>query len=131
MIKMLDEIEVITLFVEDLTATKQFYQDVFGSTIVFEDNVSAVMTFKNLLINLLAQSEATKLVEPMALGTSASGVRMMFTIKVDDVDATCVELKQHKVPLLSEAKNQPWGRRTATFADPSGNIWEVAQLLHP
>ena len=81
------------------------------------------MKFKNIMINLLKNSEATELVRPMSPDTSsASGVKMMFTIKVENVDMTSRELKEHGVPLLSEPKNPPWGRRTATFADPSGNI---------
>jgi len=39
-------IYAITLFVEDLDATKQFYQTVFELPIVFEDGDSAVFKFK-------------------------------------------------------------------------------------
>ena len=47
------EISAITLFVEDLEATKQFYREVFGLPVAFEDDDSAVFKFKNTLINLL------------------------------------------------------------------------------
>jgi catechol 2,3-dioxygenase-like lactoylglutathione lyase family enzyme len=129
MINALNDIEVITLFVEDVTETKEFYRDVFGSIVVFEDSNSAVMQFKHILVNLLKQSEATTLVKPIAPGDRSSGVRMLFTIKVENVNTTCTELEQHNIPILSGPKDQPWGRRTATFADPSGNVWEIAQEL--
>jgi catechol 2,3-dioxygenase-like lactoylglutathione lyase family enzyme len=35
-------IETITLFVEDLERTKRSYQDVFGLSVIFEDENSAV-----------------------------------------------------------------------------------------
>jgi len=35
----------------------------------------------------------------------------------------------HGVTLLNGPVDRPWGRRTAAFADPSGNVWEVAQIL--
>lgn len=53
----------------------------------------------------------------------------MFTIKVKDVDAVYDELKLRGVGFLYDPKNQPWGRRTACFADPDGNCWEIAQEL--
>jgi len=39
-IKELNEIEVITLFVEDLPATKAFYTDVFGLEVIYQDDVA-------------------------------------------------------------------------------------------
>ena len=46
-------IGAITLFVEDLAAAKQFYQDVFGLPVTFEDDDSAVFAFGGTLVNLL------------------------------------------------------------------------------
>ena len=51
MIKALNEIEVITLFVEDLASTKAFYKKVFGHEVVYEDAVSSVMTLGSVMIN--------------------------------------------------------------------------------
>ena len=36
-------ISAMTLFTEDLVATKRLYQEVFGLPIVFEDDVSVVV----------------------------------------------------------------------------------------
>jgi uncharacterized glyoxalase superfamily protein PhnB len=33
------------------------------------------------------------------------------------------------VELLNGPLNRPWGVRTASFTDPGGHIWEVAQEL--
>jgi catechol 2,3-dioxygenase-like lactoylglutathione lyase family enzyme len=128
-IKALSEIEVVTLFVEDLRSAKAFYQDVFGLEIVFQDDVSAVVRLRNLMINLLQISEAHGLVEPAAVAGPKVGSRLLLTIKVDDVDAVCAELARHGVNLLNGPVDRPWGRRTAAFADPAGNVWEVAQEL--
>jgi lactoylglutathione lyase len=95
MIKALSEIEVITLFVEDLPAAKAFYQDVFGLDVVYQDEVSAVVKLGTLIINLLRAAEAGELVEPAAVARSGLGSRALFTIKVDDTNAVCAELKQH------------------------------------
>jgi catechol 2,3-dioxygenase-like lactoylglutathione lyase family enzyme len=120
-------ISAITLFVEDLAATKQFYQDVFGLPVHYEDDASAVFDFGNTLINLLKVEEAHGLIEPATVASPEAGSRLQFTITVDDVDATCAELAARGVELINGPMNRPWGIRTAAFADPAGHIWEIAK----
>lgn len=121
------EIWAITLFVEDLGTTKQFYQDVFGLPVVFEDDNSAVFKFGETLINLLAIVEAPELIGPATVAPRDAGARQQFTLRVDDVDATCAELQRRGVTLLNGPIDRPWGARTAAFQDPGGHIWEIAQ----
>ena len=119
----------ITLFVEDLGRSRTFYQNVFGLKIVYEDENSAVFDFENTLINLLRVSEARALIEPAAVAGRDAGSRYMLTIWVDDADATCAELDTRGVALLNGPVDREWGVRTAAFADPAGNVWEIAQRL--
>lgn len=120
-------ISAITLFVEDLAATKAFYEKVFGLPIHYEDGASAVFNFGNTLINLLKVSEAHELIAPAEVASSDSGSRLQFTITVDDVDAMCAELTARGVELLNGPMDRPWGIRTASFRDPAGHIWEIAK----
>jgi catechol 2,3-dioxygenase-like lactoylglutathione lyase family enzyme len=117
----------ITLFAEDLEQTREFYQNVFGLPIDYEDANSAVFKFGNTLINLLKISEAPGLIEPAKVANRESGARHVFTIQVEDVDALCAELGRRGVKLVNGPMDRPWGIRTASFMDPAGNIWEVAQ----
>jgi uncharacterized glyoxalase superfamily protein PhnB len=48
---------------------------------------------------------------------------------VDDVDGVCTELGARGVTLINGPIDQPWGKRTAVFADPDNNLWELAQDL--
>ena len=120
-------IYAITLFSEDLPASKQFYQKVFGLPVAFEDDNSAVFKFKDTLINLLKITEAGKLIEPAKVAGREAGSRFVFTISVDDVDAMCAELIARGVELLNGPMDRPWGIRTASFKDPAGYIWEIAK----
>jgi len=120
-------IGAITLFVEDLEAAKQFCREVFGLPVAFEDDDSAVFDFGNTLINLLKVAAARELIEPAAVARRDAGSRLQFTIQVDDVDATCAELETRGVELLNGPMDRPWGVRTASFCDPGGHIWEIAQ----
>jgi catechol 2,3-dioxygenase-like lactoylglutathione lyase family enzyme len=120
-------IGAITLFVEDLEAAKQFYAEVFGLPVFFEDDNSAVFKFGNTLVNLLKTTAARELIEPAAVASREAGARFQFTIEVDDVDAMCAALAKRGVPLLNGPMDRPWGIRTASFTDPAGHIWEIAQ----
>jgi catechol 2,3-dioxygenase-like lactoylglutathione lyase family enzyme len=119
-------IGAITLFVEDLEATKRFYGEVFGLPVLFEDDNSAVFKFENTLINLLKTTAAVELIEPATVASRDAGVRAQFTLGVDDVDAMCAELAGRGVQLLNGPIDRPWGIRTASFRDPGGHIWEIA-----
>ena len=119
-------IGAITLFVEDLDACRQFYREVFGLPVHFEDDASAVFRFGDTLVNLLKATAAGELVAPAQVAGPDVGARMQFTLEVDDVDATCGELRRRGVKLLNGPMNRPWGIRTASFRDPSGHIWEIA-----
>ena len=124
-------ISAVTLFVEDLDATKQFYGEVFGVPLTYADDASAVFDFGNTIINLLKTTEAVGLIEPAPVGSADAGARMQFTITVNDVDATCEDLRRRGVELLNGPMDRPWGIRTAAFRDPAGHVWEVAQQLKP
>ena len=122
-------IDAITLFVEDLERSKQFYQDVFGLPIHYEDANSAVFKFPNTLINLLKTNAAHDLIEPGVVAGPDAGSRFQLTIPVDDVDSACAELQARGVELLNGPMDRVWGVRTASFKDPGGHIWEYAQPL--
>ncbi|HWC71021.1 MAG TPA: VOC family protein [Actinomycetota bacterium] len=119
-------IAAVTLFTEDLEASKRFYQEVFDLPVEFEDDDSAVFRFGKTLVNLLAVREAHELIEPAVVGSRDSGVRFQFTLGVEDVDAMCAELQERGVELLNGPMDRPWGIRTASFRDPGGHIWEIA-----
>ena len=120
-------IGAITLFVEDLEAARQFYREVFGLPVHFEDANSAVFKFGDTLVNLLKVTEAPELIGPATVASPEGGSRFVFTLEVDDVDAKCAELTAHGVQLLNGPMDRPWGPRTASFRDPGGHIWEIAQ----
>jgi catechol 2,3-dioxygenase-like lactoylglutathione lyase family enzyme len=129
MIETMNRIEVISLFVEDLTAARRFYVDTLGLPVVFEDSASAVVKFENLMINLLQAAHAPELVELLRVAPPEAGSRFMLTILVEDVDAIFRQLSGRGVAFLNGPVDRAWGRRTAAFADPSGNVWEIAHKL--
>jgi catechol 2,3-dioxygenase-like lactoylglutathione lyase family enzyme len=124
-----NKISAITLFTEDLAASKAFYQNAFGLPVTYEDPNSAVFDFDGTYINLLKIPAAHELIAPAVVAGPSGGARTQFTLGVEDVDAACAELASRGVTLLNGPMNRPWGIRTASFADPSGHIWELAADL--
>ncbi|MEU9602504.1 VOC family protein [Streptomyces sp. NPDC048109] len=120
-------ISAITLFVEDLGATKRFYREVFGLPVHYENDNSAVFGFGNTIINLLKSTVAHELIDPATVAAPTVGSRLQLTLPVDDVDAMCKELVARGVTLLNGPMDRPWGIRTASFQDPGGHIWEIAK----
>ena len=121
------KLSAITLFTEDLVATKQFYAEVFGVPRLFEDDDSAAFNFGNTIVNLLRISAVPELIDPAHAGGPDDGPRFQLTVDVEDVDATCAELARRGVQLLNGPMDRPWGIRTATFRDPAGHVWEIAK----
>jgi catechol 2,3-dioxygenase-like lactoylglutathione lyase family enzyme len=70
-----------------------------------------------------------ELVEPLRVASPEAGPRFMLTILVEDVDAIFRQLSGRGVAFLNGPVDRAWGRRTAAFADPSGNLWEIAHKL--
>lgn len=122
-------ITAVTLFVEDLAATKEFYLRAFGLPVFYEDSASCVVKFGPTMINLLQASEAVELIAPATPGGADARPRVQFTLDVDDVDATAAELASRGVTLLNGPLDRGWGIRTAAFQDPAGNVWEIAAPL--
>jgi len=119
-------VNAVTLFTEDLDATKRFYQDVFDLPVHYEDANSAVFDFGNTIVNLLRTAAAHELINLAAAASQEAGARLQLTITVEDVDAICAELAARGVALLNGPMDRPWGIRTASFRDPGGHIWEIA-----
>jgi catechol 2,3-dioxygenase-like lactoylglutathione lyase family enzyme len=125
----LKRLDAITMFVEDLERAKLFYQRVFDGPLVFEDANSAVFRFENTIINLLRVPAAHDLIAPAVVASREAGSRIQLTIQVEDLDAVLAKLSALGIELLNGPMNRVWGVRTASFADPGGHIWEVAQPL--
>jgi catechol 2,3-dioxygenase-like lactoylglutathione lyase family enzyme len=125
----LKSVGAITLFVDDPRRSQAFYEEVFDVPVIWEDEDSAAFKFDNTIVNLLRIPAARDLIEPGSVASRDAGSRFQLTIWVDDADAVSKELATHGVEPLNGPMNREWGVRTASFTDPDGHIWEIAQKL--
>jgi len=125
----LQNVGAITMFIEDTRRSKSFYEGVFDVSPIYEDGNSVAFRFENMIVNLLEVPAAHELIEPAAVAGREAGSRFQLTVGVEDADAVCADLARRGVELLNGPVDRAWGMRTASFADPDGHIWEIAQRL--
>ena len=118
--------EAITLFVEDVETSEEFYRRAFQTDPIFEGDDSAVFRIGGMIVNLLHEESVPELIDPAGMAPATVGARAVYTLSDEDVDAVGARLTESGVELLNGPINRPWGRRTASFQDPSGHIWEIA-----
>ena len=126
---MFNKLTATVLFVKDLATCMAFYQDKLGLKSTFTDDVSAAYKMSDHDFVLLQESAAVEMISKEAVSfENGSGYRVLLCVEVENVDATYEAFKAKGIQFIKAPKSQDWGRRTAYFADPEGNLWE---LWHP
>lgn len=121
------QIGAMTLFVPDLGEAVKFYADAFGLEARQLEEETAMLRFGEMVV-FLHQASAPAVPPPEVRQEAAKGAGQ-FAIIVADVDGVCAEMAERGVRPLTGPADRDWGMRTATFADPAGHIWEIAQEL--
>ena len=123
---MFHKIMATGLFVQDLAKCTAFYRDTLGLEVQELTHDSASFQMENVYFFLLDISSAAELISSDVQTLKVvGGPRVLLAAGVEDVDASYEVLKAKGVRFLRPPTNQSWGLRTAHFADPEGNIWEI------
>ena len=130
---MIQKIEAMVVFVQDLADCTAFYRDTFKLQYQGSDAHSASFLLQDgLYLILLSPEGAADLLETRVNELKIEGgPRGLLAAGVADVDAAYEELKAKGVTFVRPPTDQPWGLRTAHFADPEGNLWEINQPIGP
>ena len=120
------------LIVRDLAACTAFYRDTLGLVVRESESTPNSVSFQmdNVYFFLLEAGGAAQMVssEPLDLELAGSP-RVLLAAGVEDVDAAYQVLIAKGVRFLRPPTDQPWGLRTAYFADPEGTLWEINQSI--
>lgn len=124
-------INLITIWTDDISKMKTFYNEVLGfkikndlgNYVEFENNgVRFAICLRNVMYDY--SSEYTK-------KTVGQGFELAFPCESpNDVDKTFNRLIDMGATPIHEPQNMPWDQRTALFADPYGNIHEIFAELN-
>jgi catechol 2,3-dioxygenase-like lactoylglutathione lyase family enzyme len=124
MAQLLKSVSAITLFVEDVQRSKEFYERVFEVDGVDEDETTVILKFDNLFLRLLARGAAEEeMLGQVPLADSGSGASFELAIFVDDADALCAQLAERGAPIVYGPVDRPWGVSHVAIRDPDGHLW--------
>ena len=127
---MFHKVYAIVLFVRDLDKCITFYRDTLELQMSGRDANSAAFQMGDQYFLLLEASAAADLIHSETNPLKIEGQsRVLLATGVEDVDAVYETLKAKGVTLVRPPIDQPWGLRTAHFADPEGNLWEINQSI--
>ena len=127
---MINGIIATVLFVRDLARCTTFYRDTFKLPYVGSDANSSTFQVQERYVILLSISGAADLLAANPNEIKLDGApRVVLAGGVEDIDAAYAALKAEGVTFIRPPTDQPWGLRTAHFADPEGNLWEINQPI--
>ena len=125
---MFHKLMAVELIVRDLETCTAFYRDTLGLQVRESESTSNSVSFQidNVYFFLLEAEGAAQMVSSQPLDLSrGESPRVLMAAGVEDVDAAYQTLSAKGVRFLRPPTDQPWGLRTAYFADPEGNLWEI------
>jgi len=127
---MFHRIAATVVFVKDMAKCKTFYRDTLGLQVTEHDPEHVAVQMDNVYFLLLEVGAAAHMISEQELDLSIEGgPRGLLAAGVEDIDAAYEVLKAKGVTFLRPPTDQPWGLRTAYFADPEGNLWEINQPI--
>jgi uncharacterized glyoxalase superfamily protein PhnB len=110
--------------------SKQFYQDILGFGITFENEFYLLMHTpgRQAEISFLLPDHPTQ--EPI-FQTPFKGQGVYLTIEVEDVDAIYEEIKNKGVEIIIPIRDEPWGDRHFAIRDPNGIGIDLVKYTAP
>jgi lactoylglutathione lyase len=123
---MRSRVDYVVLYVEDLSASIDFYRDVVGMELKFEENGYAEFVTEQTKFGLYEKARLKSLIGREG-GPKGPTVANVFL--VSDVDAEAKRLESLGISILAGPEDRLWGHRTVHIFDPDENIVEFAQEI--
>lgn len=122
-------ITVVTIGAHDMASLRAFYRG-----LGWPENPNSSDEFTSFfrsgaVLALFPFEELAKdgKVDPSEPTTAFRGVTLAINVaSKDEVDAVAAEARAAGARITKDPEDAPWGGRSAYFADPEGNLWEIA-----
>ncbi|MBW4694338.1 MAG: VOC family protein [Lyngbya sp. HA4199-MV5] len=125
---MQQRLSLVTLGVQDLPRSLQFYRDGLGwqPSSASQEEV-AFFQLGGMVLSLYSRASLAEdaTVDPAGMGFS--GITLAYNTRSrDEVDAVLQLIEQLGERIVKPAQDVFWGGYSGYFADPDGHLWEVA-----
>ncbi len=120
------EINLITIWTDDIPTMRRFYGTVLGFKIKSDLGEYVEFESSNVRFSLckrtVMKEESPEFIKPR----SGQSFELAFPCENEkDVDESYRHLVENGAGVVQPPKNMPWNQRTALFKDPDGNIHEL------
>lgn len=124
-------ISMVTLGVSDLVRSTAFYRDGLG--LPADENFPGVVFFqlKGAWLSLYPRAELAAAAKVSDESEGFSGFTLAHNVASrKEVDAVLEQARNAGARISQAARETDWGGYSGYFADPDGNLWEVAWNPH-
>lgn len=118
------------LVVSDVAVAARWYEDVLGAELYREYGTSAVFSFNDSWLLIVAAGPPTPDKPDVEFTPPSPGrVSQSFTIRVPDCRAAYEVLENRGAEFLTPPYD--WGAEIRCFfSDPDGHLWEISQIVN-
>ena len=124
-------ISLITLGVEDLQKSIDFYRDGLGLPLRDGPEGIAFFELRGILLSLYSRSSLAEDAEVSSDGSGFRGFTLAHNVgSPESVDRALQEAVDAGATLVKPGQKVFWGGYSGYFSDPDGFLWEVAWNPH-
>jgi catechol 2,3-dioxygenase-like lactoylglutathione lyase family enzyme len=124
---MKQHIHLVTLGVNDLEVSKQFYAEALGWKPSRPEEGVVFFQAGGVVLSLFPREELAKDAQIPSEGNGFAGFSLAYNAQSEaEVDEIIASLQAKGVKILKEPQKVFWGGYSSYFADPDGYCWEVA-----
>jgi catechol 2,3-dioxygenase-like lactoylglutathione lyase family enzyme len=113
------------IFVENIEASKNFYQKIFDLEIEFDFGENVM--FKDAFAIWQIDNANKHIFDDSVICHNKCGIELYF--EEEQFDEFYDKLTTHNIQLIHHKKTEDWGQHTIRFYDPDNNIIEVAEKM--
>ncbi len=115
--------------VENLDAAKSFYTENLGFDVVFSGDWYIHLVSKSgVQVGFLLPDQPT---QPSIFQKPYIGEGVIFSLEVEDADATFAAAKSKSLDIVLELRSEDWGQRHFCIQDPNGVYLDIVQSFEP
>ena len=119
----------LELFVDDMTASINFYSRVLGFEIgKRQPDKYTPMTNGNIMLSLNLRANLPDDHPVQARAGERLGRGVEFVLEVNDIEAMYEQMLSTNWPLSSKLQCQPWGLTDFRIVDPDGYYWRITTV---
>ncbi|RXI96390.1 glyoxalase [Anaerobacillus alkaliphilus] len=125
----MQRVSLLTIGAFDLPKLRSFYKGIGWEETEFSSDNYAAFKTAGVILSIFPIEELAKDAGIEISHTADQFRGVSFAINVDSVeqvDSTIEDIRKVGGKILREPSDAFWGGRTAYFADPENNLWEVA-----